>query len=292
MSPRTGSPRAWASCSLTSPTARAAPTSSARTLRSWGSKWWPMSLLCGAPGTFKAQLTTIKAANPDILFIPGYTQETAPAAAQARQLGMKQRILGVYGDMDQVYIELAGPAAEGHVIASEYDEEYNSPKNQAFKKAYYDLAEEKKDSVNIMFRGPHLRRHLSGPGRHKKYGPSQHRDPEISARRVKTTTALPVNSALTTKTTWSKAGSTSWRSRAASTSRCSKDGRSFLVLRSRGKAHNPGLRSSPGNSRPTSRDNHKAGGRSGRYPPYPFFALCRSGAPNWAVRTQLVADVA
>ena len=100
---------------------------------------------------FKAQLTTIMAANPDILFIPGYTQETAPAAAQARQLGMKQRILGVYGDMDQVYIELAGPAADGHVIASEYDEEYNTPKNQAFKKAYYALAKEKKDPVNIMF---------------------------------------------------------------------------------------------------------------------------------------------
>jgi branched-chain amino acid transport system substrate-binding protein len=100
---------------------------------------------------FKAQLTTINAANPDILFIPGYTQETAPAAAQARQLGMKQRILGVYGDMDQVYIELAGPAAEGHVIASEYDEDYNTPKNQAFKQAYYALAKEKKDPVNIMF---------------------------------------------------------------------------------------------------------------------------------------------
>jgi len=64
---------------------------------------------------------------------------------------MKQRILGVYGDMDQVYIELAGPAAEGHVIASEYDEEYNTPKNQAFKKAYYALAKEKKDPINIMF---------------------------------------------------------------------------------------------------------------------------------------------
>ncbi len=63
---------------------------------------------------FKAQLTKIKGTNPDILFIPGYTPETAPAAAQARQLGMKQKILGVYGDMDPVYIQLAGPAAEGH----------------------------------------------------------------------------------------------------------------------------------------------------------------------------------
>ena len=58
---------------------------------------------------FKAQLTKIMGTNPDFLFIPGYTPETAPAAAQARQLGMKQKILGVYGDMDPVYIQLAGP---------------------------------------------------------------------------------------------------------------------------------------------------------------------------------------
>ncbi|MGA9458836.1 MAG: ABC transporter substrate-binding protein, partial [Desulfobaccales bacterium] len=54
---------------------------------------------------FQAELTKIKAANPDILFIPGYTPETAPAAAQARQLGMTQKILGVYGDYDLTYIQ-------------------------------------------------------------------------------------------------------------------------------------------------------------------------------------------
>ena len=100
---------------------------------------------------FKAQLTKINAAKPDILFIPGYTQETAPAAAQARQLGMNQKILGVYGDMDQVYIELAGKAAEGHVIASEYDEDYDTPKNKEFKQRYYELAKKNNDPVNIMF---------------------------------------------------------------------------------------------------------------------------------------------
>ncbi len=100
---------------------------------------------------FKAQLTKIKSLNPDILFIPGYTQETAPAAAQARQLGMNQKILGVYGDMDVVYIELAGKAAEGHVIASEYDEDYDTPKNKEFKKRYYELAKKNNDPVNIMF---------------------------------------------------------------------------------------------------------------------------------------------
>jgi branched-chain amino acid transport system substrate-binding protein len=100
---------------------------------------------------FKAQLTKIKAANPDILFIPGYTPETAPAAAQARQLGLKQRIVGVYGDMDPEYAKLAGKAAEGHLIAGEYDEDYDTPKNKAFKKNYYEAAKKAGEPVNIMF---------------------------------------------------------------------------------------------------------------------------------------------
>ena len=80
---------------------------------------------------FKAQLTNLKAANPDILFIPGYYQETAPAAAQARQFGMNQRIVGVYGDIAPIYCDLAGKAAEGHLVASEYHEEYDTPEEQA-----------------------------------------------------------------------------------------------------------------------------------------------------------------
>jgi branched-chain amino acid transport system substrate-binding protein len=104
---------------------------------------------------FKSELTKIKAANPDILFIPGYTPETAPAAAQARQLGMKQKILGVYGDMDPVYIQLAGKAAEGHVIGGEYDEGYNTPKNKAFKKNYEALVKKNNEPYNIMFAALH-----------------------------------------------------------------------------------------------------------------------------------------
>jgi len=100
---------------------------------------------------FKAQLTKIKGTNPDFLFIPGYTPETAPAAAQARQLGMQQKILGVYGDMNPAYIKLAGPAAEGHVIGGEYDENYDTPKNKAFVKNYNELVKKNNDPYNIMF---------------------------------------------------------------------------------------------------------------------------------------------
>jgi branched-chain amino acid transport system substrate-binding protein len=104
---------------------------------------------------FKAELTKIKAANPDMLFIPGYTPETAPAAAQARQLGMNQKILGVYGDMNPGYIKLAGKAAEGHVIGGEYDQGYNTPKNEAFKKTYEELVKKNHDPYNIMFAALH-----------------------------------------------------------------------------------------------------------------------------------------
>jgi branched-chain amino acid transport system substrate-binding protein len=100
---------------------------------------------------FKAQLTKIKGANPDLIFIPGYTPETAPAAAQARQLGLNQRIVGVYGDMDPEYAKLAGKAAEGHLIAGEYDEDYDTPKNKKFRENYFKQAQEAKEPVNIMF---------------------------------------------------------------------------------------------------------------------------------------------
>ncbi len=122
---------------------------------------------------FRAQLTNLKAANPDILFIPGYYQETAPAAVQARQLGLNQRIIGVYGDIAPIYIQLAGKAAEGHLVASEYDEDYDTPKNKKFKEAYYNLVKSlANEPVNIMFAAlTYDMTHLVAEGM-KKYGPT------------------------------------------------------------------------------------------------------------------------
>jgi len=61
---------------------------------------------------FKAQLTKIKALNPDGLYIPNYVPENANAAKQARELGLKTTFLGNnswFEPMDKV----AGPAADG-----------------------------------------------------------------------------------------------------------------------------------------------------------------------------------
>ena len=101
---------------------------------------------------FKAQLTKISGFEFDLLCIPGYLQETAPAISQARTIGITAPSLGGFGDMAPLYIELAGDAAEGHIITGEYDENYNTPKNMAFVKKYYKyIKNNPNDPNNIMF---------------------------------------------------------------------------------------------------------------------------------------------
>jgi branched-chain amino acid transport system substrate-binding protein len=101
---------------------------------------------------FKAQLTKIAGTQFDVLCIPGYLQETAPAVVQARMLGITVPTLGGYGDIAPLYIELAGPAAEGHIVSGEYDEGYDTPKNKAFVKKYYEIVNaDPNEPNNIMF---------------------------------------------------------------------------------------------------------------------------------------------
>jgi branched-chain amino acid transport system substrate-binding protein len=101
---------------------------------------------------FKAQLTKIAGTQFDILCIPGYLQETAPAVVQARMLGITAPTFGGYGDIAPLYIELAGPAGEGHVVSGEYDEGYDTPRNKEFVKEYYDIVNaDPNEPNNIMF---------------------------------------------------------------------------------------------------------------------------------------------
>ena len=54
-------------------------------------------LLAAGSGTdrdFRAQLTAIKATQPDAIFVPGYYTEAGLIAKHARSLGLKQPLLG------------------------------------------------------------------------------------------------------------------------------------------------------------------------------------------------------
>lgn len=57
---------------------------------------------------FRSSLTTIKAANPDILYVPGYYNEVGTIARQARQLGIAAPLVGGDGWESPKLIEGAG----------------------------------------------------------------------------------------------------------------------------------------------------------------------------------------
>lgn len=61
---------------------------------------------------FSAQLSTIQAANPDIIYAPNYYTEDALMAKQARDLGLKQPILTGDGAQADALIQIGGAAVE------------------------------------------------------------------------------------------------------------------------------------------------------------------------------------
>jgi branched-chain amino acid transport system substrate-binding protein len=68
---------------------------------------------------FKTQLTTIKAQNPDLVFVAALNPQAAGIMKQMRQLGINAQFVGGGGVKDVEFTQLAGDAAEG-AMAWEY----------------------------------------------------------------------------------------------------------------------------------------------------------------------------
>lgn len=62
---------------------------------------------------FNAQLTTIKAANADLLYFAGLNNQAALVTKRMKQLGMRAQFVGSGGIADSIFISVAGTAAEG-----------------------------------------------------------------------------------------------------------------------------------------------------------------------------------
>lgn len=67
---------------------------------------------------FRSSLTTIKAANPDIIYVPGYYNAVGTIARQARELGIKAPLIGGDGWESPKLLEGAG-GGEGKISALE-----------------------------------------------------------------------------------------------------------------------------------------------------------------------------
>ncbi len=85
---------------------------------------------------FKGQLSSIKAAEPDVIYIPGYYGDVALIAKQARALGMEQPLLGGDGwDAPELW-QLGGDALNGSYISTHYSPDSPSADIQMFVEEY------------------------------------------------------------------------------------------------------------------------------------------------------------
>ena len=85
---------------------------------------------------FNAQLTSIKAANPDGIFVPGYYTEVGLIALQAKQLGLNVPMFGGDGWESSSLVPIGGAALEGDCFSTHFSPEDSSPAVQSFVKDY------------------------------------------------------------------------------------------------------------------------------------------------------------
>ena len=88
---------------------------------------------------FKAKLTTLKAGNADVMFVPAYYEEVGKIVKQARELGITCPILGTDGWDDSKVADIAGADALNNTFFStHYSDKDDSVKGfvEAFKQEY------------------------------------------------------------------------------------------------------------------------------------------------------------
>ena len=85
---------------------------------------------------YRGQLSVIKAANPDVIYIPGYYGDVAIIAKQARQLGLTVPLLGADGwDAPELW-ELGGDALNGSYISNHYSADDPTERIRKFTREY------------------------------------------------------------------------------------------------------------------------------------------------------------
>ena len=87
---------------------------------------------------FKAQLTKIKAGNPDAIVLSALISEGAPIMVQARQLGLNVPFIGGNGMNSVKIFDLAKDKADGLYVGSPWSSSNSIPENTKFIKAFSD----------------------------------------------------------------------------------------------------------------------------------------------------------
>ena len=90
---------------------------------------------------FKAQLSSVKAKDPDMIYMPIYYTEGALIAVQSQQLGLKKPVVGGDGlAADPVFFEVGKDAVNGYMTTDYYSPtaKQQTPEGEKFIKAWED----------------------------------------------------------------------------------------------------------------------------------------------------------
>ena len=90
----------------------------------------------GGDKDFKAQLTAIKAQNPEAIFVPGYYTEVGLIVLQARQLGIEVPMFGGDGWEAPELIQIAGDSLKNTFYSTHFSPWKDTPAVQSFVKAF------------------------------------------------------------------------------------------------------------------------------------------------------------
>jgi branched-chain amino acid transport system substrate-binding protein len=81
---------------------------------------------------FRAQLTPIRGAKPDAVYVPGYYQEVALIVKQGRQIGLTMPFIGCDGWANQALIAIGGKAIDGCFFTNHFSPDDQAPVVKSF----------------------------------------------------------------------------------------------------------------------------------------------------------------
>lgn len=90
----------------------------------------------GQSKDFSPQLTKIKGANPDIMFVAGYYVETALIAQQSEPVGLDVDIIGTEGISSDELVKLGGKSVEGIRFAAFFHKDVEFPGTKEFVESF------------------------------------------------------------------------------------------------------------------------------------------------------------
>jgi branched-chain amino acid transport system substrate-binding protein len=96
---------------------------------------------------FRSQLTAFKAAKPEVILVPGYYNDVAPIAVQARELGISVPLVGGDGWESPKLLEIGGRALDGCMYSNHYHSDDPAPAVREFVTKYRERYGAKPDSL-------------------------------------------------------------------------------------------------------------------------------------------------